>query len=72
MSTSDQNQNPNKKMSLEEAIKQKLAKNKQTQQQGKHNPQSAKSTKKMTSQLAKRPSNQGRRTGYNWHKIQRL
>ena len=63
MSTSDQTEQPIKKINLQDAIKQKLAKNKQAQQTGKHNPQTAKNTKQMKSQLAKKPSNQGRRTG---------
>ena len=60
--TQENNQPEKKKISLEEAIKQKLAQKKQKQSTEKHSNHPAKNTNKMQSQHVKKP-NQRRKTG---------
>lgn len=52
-----------KKISLQEAIKQKLASKKQEQSSGKSSMHAAKTPQKMKSQQTKKPNNQRKRTG---------
>ncbi|MBS2967680.1 MULTISPECIES: hypothetical protein [Metabacillus] len=54
---------PKAKMSLQEAMKNKLAAKKKEQAGGQADNGLVKSTKKMTNQLTKKPNNQRRRTG---------
>lgn len=68
MSTSSEKEQGNnipekKKVSLEEAIKLKLAQKKQEQHEEKQGNYSAKGTNKMKSQQTKKANNQRRRTG---------
>ncbi|AZB41597.1 hypothetical protein CEF21_04385 [Bacillus sp. FJAT-42376] len=57
------NDQPKPKMSLQEAMKNKLAAKKKEQSGGQADNGLVKSTKKMTNQLTKKPNNQRRRTG---------
>ncbi|WP_175354307.1 MULTISPECIES: hypothetical protein [Bacillaceae] len=52
-----------KKVSLQEAIKQKLASKQQSNQAGSHVNGPVKKTKELQSQLTKKPNNQRKRTG---------
>ncbi|WCN37933.1 hypothetical protein [Aneurinibacillus uraniidurans] len=52
-----------KKISLQDAIKQKLASKKQAQQTAQNGQQRASGSQKMKSQQTKKPNNQRRRTG---------
>lgn len=52
-----------KKMTLEEAIKQKLASKKQAQANGNANMKGSNQTKNMKSQVSKKTNNQRRRMG---------
>jgi hypothetical protein len=52
-----------KKVSLQEAIKQKLASKNQVSQTGNHANGPVKKTKELQSQLTKKPNNQRKRTG---------
>lgn len=67
MSISDNNKEDNtvekKKISLEEAFKQKLAKKRQDQLENKYNTHPVKNKKNFKSQQTKKANNQRRRTG---------
>lgn len=68
MSDSTQNEQPSsttekKKISLQDAIKQKLASKQQGQQAGRGGLPHASGNQKMKSQQTKKPNNQRRRTG---------
>lgn len=52
-----------KKITLEEAIKRKLAEKKQEQYNQKNAPKNTTDTKRLKSQNTKKPNNQRRRTG---------
>ncbi|WP_455675443.1 hypothetical protein [Pradoshia sp.] len=52
-----------KKVSLQEAIKQKLAAKNQVSKTGSHQNGPVKKTKELQSQLTKKPNNQRKRTG---------
>lgn len=63
MSTLENNENEKKKISLEEAIKRKLASKKQEELNAKQNKYSSTGNKTMKSQQTKKINNQRRRTG---------
>ncbi|GAA0316758.1 hypothetical protein GCM10008967_04200 [Bacillus carboniphilus] len=58
-----ENNEPKKKMSLQEAMKQQLANKKNQNSAGKGNTNADLSTKKMKSQQTKKPSNTRRKMG---------
>ncbi|QUH19053.1 hypothetical protein [Alkaliphilus sp. B6464] len=59
----DTNNPERKKISLKEAMQQKLASKKQEQSTGKHSANSAKNNINMKSQLTKKPNTQRRKMG---------
>lgn len=63
MTENNQSEAPKKKISLQEAMKQQLENKKNQSSAGKGNKNADVSTKKMKSQLTKKPSNTRRKMG---------